>query len=194
MRRFCCFAPSTLAQGIPITEVSRWPGHKSAKVTDVGGVPERFAVSRPNAGGYLAATVARRLRDEVRTLAAPLRPATEVARRAGHGAAVLLKIYAHCIDGRADAANKRITNALGTQDAQPGAGKGTTTASRDPEIAGQPSRRRARRSAYRSRGRRPFLSGRRAAPEPERTDTQRTAPAQDSAWIDISAGREHMTR
>jgi integrase len=28
-------------------------------------------------------------------------PATEVARRAGHGVAVLLKIYAHCIDGQA---------------------------------------------------------------------------------------------
>ena len=42
-------------------------------------------------------------------------PATEVARRAGHGVAVLLKIYAHCIDGQADAANKRITDALGTQ-------------------------------------------------------------------------------
>jgi hypothetical protein len=26
-------------------------------------------------------------------------PATEVARRAGHGVAVLLKIYAHWIDG-----------------------------------------------------------------------------------------------
>jgi hypothetical protein len=36
-------------------------------------------------------------------------PATEVARRAGHGVAVLLKIYAHCIDGQADAANQRIT-------------------------------------------------------------------------------------
>ena len=45
-------------------------------------------------------------------------PATEVARRAGHGVAVLLKIYAHCIDGQADAANQRITDALGTQDAQ----------------------------------------------------------------------------
>jgi hypothetical protein len=33
--------------------------------------------------------------------------------------AVLLKIYAHCIDGQADAADKRITNALGAQDAQP---------------------------------------------------------------------------
>jgi len=39
-------------------------------------------------------------------------PATEVARRAGHGVAVLLKIYAHCIDGQAAAANQRITDAL----------------------------------------------------------------------------------
>jgi integrase len=39
-------------------------------------------------------------------------PATEVARRAGHGVAVLLKIYAHCIDGQAGAANKRINGAL----------------------------------------------------------------------------------
>ena len=40
-------------------------------------------------------------------------PATEVARRAGHGVAVLLKIYAHCIDGQATAANQRIAEALG---------------------------------------------------------------------------------
>jgi site-specific recombinase XerD len=40
-------------------------------------------------------------------------PATEVARRAGHSVAVLLKIYAHCIDGQAGAANKRIADALG---------------------------------------------------------------------------------
>jgi integrase len=45
-------------------------------------------------------------------------PATEVARRAGHGIAVLLKIYAHCIGGQADAANQRITDALGIQDAE----------------------------------------------------------------------------
>jgi len=51
-------------------------------------------------------------------------PATEVARRAGHGAAVLLKIYAHCIDGQADAANKRITDALGAQDTRPGSESG----------------------------------------------------------------------
>ena len=43
-------------------------------------------------------------------------PATEVARRAGHSVAILLKIYAHCIDGQADAANQRITDALGIQD------------------------------------------------------------------------------
>jgi integrase len=49
-------------------------------------------------------------------------PATEVARRAGHGVAVLLKIYAHCIDGQADAANQRITDALGATEPEPGPG------------------------------------------------------------------------
>jgi hypothetical protein len=39
--------------------------------------------------------------------------ATEVARRAGHSVVVLLKMYAHCIDGQAEAANKRIADALG---------------------------------------------------------------------------------
>jgi hypothetical protein len=48
-------------------------------------------------------------------------PATEVG-RAGHGVAVLQKIYAHCMDGQADAANKRITDALGAQDIQPESG------------------------------------------------------------------------
>jgi hypothetical protein len=48
-------------------------------------------------------------------------PATEVARRAGHGVAVL-KIYAQCIDGRATAANQRIADALGTQDTEPDTG------------------------------------------------------------------------
>jgi integrase len=43
-------------------------------------------------------------------------PATEVARRAGHSVAVLLKVYAHCIDGQADAVNKRIGDALGSED------------------------------------------------------------------------------
>ena len=45
-------------------------------------------------------------------------PATEVARRAGHSVVVLLKIYAHCIDGQADAGNKRIVDALGSEDNQ----------------------------------------------------------------------------
>jgi hypothetical protein len=47
-------------------------------------------------------------------------PATGVVRRAGHGVAVLLKIYAHCIDGRADTANQRITDALDATDAETG--------------------------------------------------------------------------
>ena len=46
-------------------------------------------------------------------------PATEVARRAGHGVAVLLKIYAHCIDGQATADSQRIADALGIRDAEP---------------------------------------------------------------------------
>ncbi len=54
-------------------------------------------------------------------------PATEVARRAGHGVAVLLKIYAHCIDGQADAANHRITDALDTPDAEPDDEEGDDT-------------------------------------------------------------------
>jgi integrase len=45
-------------------------------------------------------------------------PATEVARRTGHGAAVPLKIYAHCIDGQATAANQRIADALGIRNAE----------------------------------------------------------------------------
>jgi hypothetical protein len=32
-------------------------------------------------------------------------PATEVARRAGHGVAVLLKVYANCVEGQDTAAN-----------------------------------------------------------------------------------------
>jgi integrase len=56
-------------------------------------------------------------------------PVTEVARRAGHGIAVLLKVYANCIDGHANTGNDRITDALNdydqtqddqTQDDQPG--------------------------------------------------------------------------
>jgi hypothetical protein len=65
-------------------------------------------------------------------------PATEVTRRTGYGLAVLLKIYAHCIDGQAEAVNQRITDALGIHDAQPvPATKETTTASRHPEMSGQ---------------------------------------------------------
>lgn len=45
-------------------------------------------------------------------------PATEIARRAGHGVAVLLKSYAHCIDGQANAANQCITDALGAPEAE----------------------------------------------------------------------------
>ena len=45
-------------------------------------------------------------------------PAPEVARRAGHGVAVLLRIYANCIDGQAAAANQRINEALNDDDSE----------------------------------------------------------------------------
>ena len=39
-------------------------------------------------------------------------PATEVARRAGHGVAVLLKVYANCVEGQDTTANQLIGGAL----------------------------------------------------------------------------------
>ncbi|MFU8851104.1 tyrosine-type recombinase/integrase [Micromonospora sp. SL1-18] len=39
-------------------------------------------------------------------------PATEVARRAGHSVAVLLKVYANCIDGEEETVNDKISRAL----------------------------------------------------------------------------------
>jgi integrase len=40
--------------------------------------------------------------------------ATEVANRAGHSVEVLLRVYAKCIDGGEEAANRRIDEALAT--------------------------------------------------------------------------------
>jgi integrase len=40
-------------------------------------------------------------------------PPTEVARRLGHSVAVLLRVYANCIDGQQDTMNDRIDGALG---------------------------------------------------------------------------------
>ena len=42
----------------------------------------------------------------------------------GHGLAALLKIYSHCIDAQADAANKRIIDAFGVQDTRPESERG----------------------------------------------------------------------
>jgi integrase len=48
-------------------------------------------------------------------------PAPDVADRAGHGVDVLLRVYASCIDGTEDAANRRIQAGLGHRtDAAPG--------------------------------------------------------------------------
>ncbi|WP_433127378.1 hypothetical protein ACQPWW_31035 [Micromonospora sp. CA-240977] len=40
-------------------------------------------------------------------------PPTEVARRLGHGVAVLLRVYANCIDGGDDTMNDKIGDVLG---------------------------------------------------------------------------------
>jgi integrase len=45
---------------------------------------------------------------------------TEVARRLGHSVAVLLRVYANCVDGEQDVVNERIALALSA-----GAGRGT---------------------------------------------------------------------
>jgi hypothetical protein len=62
--------------------------------------------------------------NETRTI--PIPPVLVRLLRAGHGVAVLLKIYAHCIGGQATAANQRIADALGTQDAEQDHGDGDT--------------------------------------------------------------------
>jgi hypothetical protein len=45
-------------------------------------------------------------------------PAPEVARRAGHGVAVLLRVYAGCIAGHEQIWNDRIEDALRDEDTQ----------------------------------------------------------------------------
>jgi len=53
--------------------------------------------------------------------------------------AVLLKIYAHCIDGQADAANQCITDALGSKDTRPDPGARKTA-----KVKCHPERRRSK--------------------------------------------------
>jgi hypothetical protein len=50
-------------------------------------------------------------------------PAAEVARRAGHGVAILLKIYALCIDVQAEGVHYRIFGALVVTEPEPGPGR-----------------------------------------------------------------------
>jgi hypothetical protein len=71
-------------------------------------------------------------------------PATEVACRAGHAVAVLLKTYAYCIDGQADAANQRITDALGTEGTEPELGARKTATARRHLERGRSKARKAR--------------------------------------------------
>jgi integrase len=81
-------------------------------------------------------------------------PATEVARRAGHGVAVLLKIYAHCIDGRA--AHRSCRTASGPVCELEGKSdrdlpeEGSTVVTRSTRRLGGSVRNRAGRRAFRS--------------------------------------------
>lgn len=45
----------------------------------------------------------------------PRRQRRGASRTAGHGVAVLLKVYANCVDGQASAANQRISDALDSE-------------------------------------------------------------------------------
>jgi hypothetical protein len=96
-------------------------------------------------------------------------PATEIARRARHGVAVLLKIFAHCIDGQTDAPDQRITDDLGAKDAGP-----------EP-VTSFPIWAPPGREGAVACERRPCPSVRRAAPSPWSTDTERTAAAGNRA-------------
>jgi hypothetical protein len=73
------------------------------------------------------------------------RPATEVARGTGHGVAVLLEIYAHCVDGQADAANRRIAGALSVGGPAPDPGDDQPGDSESAASNDRPAARSARR-------------------------------------------------
>ncbi|MGI8448057.1 MAG: hypothetical protein ACR2MP_12940 [Streptosporangiaceae bacterium] len=56
-------------------------------------------------------------------------PAAGVARRAGHGVVILLKVYSNCIDGQDGPASQRINGALGgNDDSSPAPGPAATGA------------------------------------------------------------------
>jgi hypothetical protein len=79
----------------------------------------------------------------------------------------LLMIYAHCIDGQADAANKRITDALGTTDTAFGpATREMITVRRCPQVSGQRKEAGWDGLHDRFRPRRLGSSVRRTPPEP----------------------------
>jgi hypothetical protein len=72
-------------------------------------------------------------------------PATKVARRAVDGVAVLLKLYAHCIDGQADAVDKRAGSLLGELKSVVGFSIGLVGRTRPDH--GQPNRHHSRNRA-----------------------------------------------
>jgi integrase len=118
--------------------------HRPRRALNDTGYGQVWQRARPNAltAAQQASPLARRPYD-LRHAAVSLWlnsgvPATEVARRAGHGVAVLLKVYANCIDGQAATANQRISDALDQHDSDgPSSGVGVTLGARP---LGQPLR------------------------------------------------------
>ena len=62
-------------------------------------------------------------------------PPTEAARRLGHSVAVLLRVYANCVDGEQDVVNERIALAL-----SPGGGRGTLAPAPVEQYGPEPAR------------------------------------------------------
>jgi hypothetical protein len=62
-------------------------------------------------------------------------PPTEVARRLGHSVAVLLRVYANCVDGDQDVVNERIALALSAS-----AGRGTLAPAPVEQHGSEPAR------------------------------------------------------
>ena len=121
---------------VPCPSRQNWSG--SSGITSPSSGPARTAGSSEASGRRVASTAYTKVWQEARTsaftpaqVASPLArrpydlrhaavslwlnagvPAPEVAERAGHGVDVLLRVYAKCIDGQQEIANRRIHEAL----------------------------------------------------------------------------------
>jgi len=97
--------PASLARPVPLAAVGR--ALQSAR---------RKAFTEDEQRSPLAARAYDLRHAAVSTWLAAGVPATQVAKWAGHSVAVLLKVYAHAIDGQEEAARRRIEEALSDED------------------------------------------------------------------------------